>query len=245
MNTITNNSPSQGVHRGIWIGGGLMALTIVALATTLVVKSNHSDTASADALGAIPAAASSAPMDASTQVAQAPAAPVVAPMPAPVPARSEHHAPVHHEHNNYNGAGSDGASGGGSSVANESTNGAPQQVASVPVCSSCGVIDSYSAVVVQGQNNGVGAVAGGVGGALIGNRIAGRGNHTLGGIIGAVGGGLIGNAVESHERKTTAYDVHVRMNDGSIRTVRQATVPAVGTRVRVEGNTLTSDPSQG
>jgi outer membrane lipoprotein SlyB len=239
MNTITNNSTSQGVHRGIWIGGGLMALTIVALATTLVVKSNHSDTQPTDALVANPAAASSAPMDATTQVAQAP---VVAPV--PVPARGEHHAPARHEHNGSNGAGSDGASGGGSSYTNESNNGA-QQVASVPVCATCGVIDSYSAVVVQGQNNGVGAVAGGVGGAVIGSKIAGRGNHTLGGIIGAVGGGLLGNAVESHERKSTAYDVRVRMNDGSIRTVRQATIPTVGTHVRVEGNTLAADQSQG
>ncbi|HEX4509219.1 MAG TPA: hypothetical protein VH328_04045, partial [Burkholderiaceae bacterium] len=32
----------SGVHRGVWIGGGLMALTIVALATALVMKSGTS-----------------------------------------------------------------------------------------------------------------------------------------------------------------------------------------------------------
>ncbi len=241
MNTITNNSTTPGVHRGIWIGGGLMALTIVALATTLVVKSNHSDAPAADPLAAatVTSAAGSAPMD-TTQLAQAPAT-TPAPVATPAPAHGTHHANNHHD---TRGVGSDGASGG-PNYANESTGGAPQQVASVAACATCGVIDSYSAVTVQGQNNGVGAVAGGVGGALIGSKIAGRGNHTLGGIIGAVGGGLLGNAVESHERKTTAYDVRVRMSDGSVRTVRQSTVPAVGAHVRIDGNTLVADTSQG
>ncbi|MDP9123701.1 MAG: glycine zipper 2TM domain-containing protein [Pseudomonadota bacterium] len=137
--------------------------------------------------------------------------------------RSIHHSPSHNEANNE-----------------------PQQVAAAaPVCTTCGVIDGYSAVQVKGQNNGVGAVAGGLGGALVGSKIAGRSNHTLGGVIGAVGGGLLGNAIESHERTTTVYDVRVRMVDGSIRTVRQASVPNVGARVNVEGNTLRSIDGQG
>jgi outer membrane lipoprotein SlyB len=117
-------------------------------------------------------------------------------------------------------------------------------VASVPVCTTCGVIDSYSAVQVQGQNNGIGAAAGGVGGAVLGSQIAGRHNRTLGGVIGAIGGGLLGNAIESHERTTTMYDVHVRMNDGSMRTIRQATAPQVGERVSVDGNTIHAAPAQ-
>jgi outer membrane lipoprotein SlyB len=105
-------------------------------------------------------------------------------------------------------------------------------------CHECGVIQSVTAVKVQGENNGVGAVAGGVGGALVGNRVAGDHNRALGGVIGAVGGGLIGNAIEKHQRTTTAYDVNVRMEDGSIRTVREATAPAVGAKVRVEADGL-------
>jgi len=107
------------------------------------------------------------------------------------------------------------------------------------------VVEGYTAVQVQGKNNGVGAVAGGLGGALIGSKIAGRGNHTLGGAIGAVGGGLLGNAIESHERTSTAYDVRVRMDDGSVRTVRQAAVPTVGQHVNVEGSTLKAVAAQG
>lgn len=106
------------------------------------------------------------------------------------------------------------------------------------VCRECGVVESVTAVKVEGKTNGVGAVAGGVGGALVGNRIAGGRNRTLGGVVGAVGGGLLGNAIEKHERATTVYDVSVRMDDGTRRTVRESTSPAVGEKVRVESDGL-------
>ena len=222
----TNTSGAAGLPRAIWIGGGLMALTIIALATTLVVKGNSDTTASAD---------TAAPLVATTTTPGAPTTqqPSVATpsangtTPVNESTRPVHHtpAPVHHE---------------------TAQNNEPQQVAAAaPVCTTCGVIDGYSPVKVQGQNNGIGAVAGGLGGALVGSKIAWRGNHTLGGAIGAVGGGLLGNAIESHERTSTAYDVRVRMADGSIRTVRQASVPTVGQRVNVEGNTLKAIDGQG
>jgi outer membrane lipoprotein SlyB len=112
-----------------------------------------------------------------------------------------------------------------------------QQVAAA-ACHECGVVESVAAVKVQGVNNGAGAVAGGVGGAVVGNRIAGSHNRVLGGVLGAVGGGLIGNAIEKHERTTTAYDVNVRMSDGSLRTVRESTQPAIGEKVRVDADGL-------
>ena len=113
----------------------------------------------------------------------------------------------------------------------------PQQVAAA-VCRECGVVEAVNAVKVQGKTNGVGAVAGGVGGALVGNSIAGGRNRTLGGVAGAIGGGLLGNAIEKHERTTTVYDVNVRMDDGTLRTVRESTAPAVGEKVRVEADGL-------
>jgi outer membrane lipoprotein SlyB len=229
MNTTTtpsnpNRSTASGIHRGVWIGGGLMALTIIALATTLVVKSNDAlpDAASTTA------GATADPLVAATTTPGAPTpAPVVAPTtPANESTRPVHHAPspVHHE----------------TARDNE-----PERVAAAPVCTTCGVIDGYSAVQVKGQNNGVGAVAGGLGGALVGSKIAGRSNHTLGGVIGAVGGGLLGNAIETHQRTTTVYDVRVRMTDGSVRTVRQASIPNVGQHVSVDGNTLRAVDGQG
>ena len=224
MNTTTTpNSPAAGLPRGIWIGGGLMAATIVALAATLVVKgnSNGAPDTTTQPVATMPSGDASTTTS-PTAVAQQSITP------ANESTRPVHHTtPSHHE-----------TSG---NVAAESS----QQVAAAPVCASCGVIDGYSAVQVKGENNGVGAVAGGLGGALIGSKIAGRNNHTLGGVIGAVGGGLLGNAVETHERTTTAYDVRVRMNDGSIRTVRESHVPTVGQRVNVEGNTLKVIDGQG
>ena len=105
-------------------------------------------------------------------------------------------------------------------------------------CQECGVVESVNPVKVEGQVNGVGALAGGATGALVGNRIAGGNNRTLGGVVGAVGGGLIGNAIEKHKRQTTVYDVSVRMQDGSLRTVRESTSPAIGEKVRVEADGL-------
>jgi outer membrane lipoprotein SlyB len=113
-----------------------------------------------------------------------------------------------------------------------------QKPVAAAACADCGVVEAITAVEVQGQNNGVGAVAGGVGGALVGSQIAGGHNRTLGGVVGAVGGGLLGNAIEKHQRKATAYDVSVRMQDGSLRTVRESTAPALGEKVRVEADGL-------
>ena len=113
-----------------------------------------------------------------------------------------------------------------------------QKPVAAAACANCGVVEAVNAVEVQGRNNGVGAVAGGVGGALVGSQIAGGHNRTLGGVVGAVGGGLLGNAIEKHERKSTMYDVTVRMEDGTHRTVRESTAPAVGEKVRVEADGL-------
>ena len=240
MNTTSPNTPAAGIHRGVWIGGGLMALTIVALATTLVVVKKN------DALPDPVATAAPATLAANTSTGtpSADPAPMATPetTPAPVTAtapvnestRPVHHAPapVHHQ----------------TKIPTQPARDAepPQQVAAAaPVCATCGVIDGYSAVKVQGQNNGVGAVAGGLGGALVGSKIAGRGNHTLGGVVGAIGGGLLGNAIESHERTATVYDVRVRMEDGSMRTVRQSTIPNVGQHVNVDGHTLHPIDGQG
>ncbi|MET0384197.1 MAG: hypothetical protein ABW032_12315, partial [Burkholderiaceae bacterium] len=79
----------RGVHRGIWIGGGLMALTIIALATTLVVRGKGSD--DGVAATAIPGASA----DASSVAA---AASPDAAAPAVIPVQGLHRAPRPADH---------------------------------------------------------------------------------------------------------------------------------------------------
>ena len=226
MNNTTpanpNASTAGGIHRGVWIGGGLMALTIIALATTLVVRNN-------DTLADPVANAAATPAATATDQSSVANPPVTVAQPgAPVheAVRPVHHTPIR-------------------DAQGQPYNDESQRVAAAQACATCGVIDGYSTVQVKGENNGVGAVAGGLGGALVGSKIAGRGNHSVGGVIGAIGGGLLGNAIESHERMVTVYDVRVRMQVGSVRTVRESTVPNVGARVDVEGNTLRAIDGQG
>lgn len=121
----------------------------------------------------------------------------------------------------------------------------PAPVAQAPapapiICATCGTIENVREVKQAGEAKGIGAVAGGVGGAVLGKQFGnGRGSTALA-VLGAVGGAFAGHQAEKYVRSTTAYEVTVRMEDGSTRTVQQATAPAwrVGERVRVNGETI-------
>ena len=103
-----------------------------------------------------------------------------------------------------------------------------------PVCLNCGAVESVTPVERGGESGGLGAIAGGVLGAVVGNQV-GRGNgRTAAAILGALGGGFAGNAVEKNMKKTTGYAVRVRMEDGSLRTLEQASPLSAGERVVVE-----------
>jgi outer membrane lipoprotein SlyB len=105
-------------------------------------------------------------------------------------------------------------------------------------CTTCGTVESVSAVEVEGAGSGAGAIAGGVLGAVVGNQVGGGDGKALATILGAVGGGVAGNAVEKKMKKVTQYDVTVRMDDGSHRVLRQSTAPSVGSAVVVNGDSL-------
>ena len=113
------------------------------------------------------------------------------------------------------------------------------------VCATCGSVESVTAVERPGKPSpiSVGSVAGGVIGAALGSQV-GRGNgRTLATVLGAVGGGFAGHAIEGQVRKETVYQIGVRMEDGSRRTVESATAPSVGSRVTVDGNGLQGQTS--
>jgi outer membrane lipoprotein SlyB len=107
-----------------------------------------------------------------------------------------------------------------------------------PICISCGTIEAVTPVTRPGKGSGVGMVAGGVLGAVVGNQVGSGNGRTAATVLGAVGGGWAGNAVEKNIKKDTVYQVRVRMQDGSTRTLEQASAPAVGSKVTVEGSSL-------
>lgn len=132
---------------------------------------------------------------------------------------------------------------------------APGQVTQAPraaICASCGTVESVVAVQRHGQVNGVavgsttvglGTVAGGVVGGLLGNQV-GRGNgKTAMTVLGVAGGAVAGNAIEKNMKKVTVYQMRVRMHDGSLRTIEQASAVPSGSRVIVTGNTLRLAPA--
>jgi outer membrane lipoprotein SlyB len=119
-------------------------------------------------------------------------------------------------------------------------------------CTNCGVVESVVAVQRQAPVEGiagtpvtVGTVAGGVVGGLLGNQIGGGNGRTAATVLGVAGGAYAGNAIEKNMKKYTAYQVRVRMNDGTVRTVEQRASVAAGSRVVVEGGAVRPLPSQG
>lgn len=116
---------------------------------------------------------------------------------------------------------------------------APQDVERarpVAVCQHCGVVESVRSVQKKGDAQGVGAVAGGVLGAVLGNQVGGGNGRTAMTVLGAVGGGMAGHEVEKRVRSETVYEVRVRMDNGTTRTITQHSAPAQGSRVTVDNN---------
>lgn len=87
----------------------------------------------------------------------------------------------------------------------------------------------------------VGAVVGGVAGGAAGSQFGKGRGQIVGAVVGAVGGAIAGHQVERHVvRKQTQYEIAVRLEDGTTRTIVQDTAPAwrEGDRVRLNGNEL-------
>jgi outer membrane lipoprotein SlyB len=115
---------------------------------------------------------------------------------------------------------------------------APEPIRVAAACSYCGVVESVDAVQRKGQGTGVGVVAGGVLGAAVGNQVGHGNGRAAMTVLGAVGGGLAGNEVEKRARAETVYQVRIKFDDGTVRTIEQATAPKVGARVEMQGSKL-------
>jgi outer membrane lipoprotein SlyB len=272
MNASVNTLPAGAVNtKPLWAAVGVLGVAVVALGASLVyVQSRPADGHAALAAmaseqppelalsgtrAALPAGES---LDAREDLVAPPARPAVtlarpapaaaaAPRPAvrstPAPAAgpvaaSPAPAPV------VAAAGTPAASPAPSVVTESGvlvSQPAPQRV----VCSTCGTVEAVTPIQRNvSQGSGVGAVAGGALGAVVGNQIGRGSGRMLATVIGAVGGGLAGNAIEKNIKKQTVYQVQVRMEDGSLRTLEQSSPATVGARVTVEGNQMRAEGSQ-
>ena len=102
--------------------------------------------------------------------------------------------------------------------------------------STYGVIDAIQIVRIDPATSGVGAVTGGLVGALVGNQVVSGSGRTAATAAGAIGGALVGNNMERNRNQPyDAYQITVRLDNGEYRTVNQDSVYdlRVGNRVRM------------
>ena len=96
-----------------------------------------------------------------------------------------------------------------------------------------GTVQSVREVEQKGDAKGVGAVGGGLAGAVLGHNI---GDHNkLVTVLGAAGGAFVGNQVEKQARATKHWELTVRYDDGTTQTFNSDAQPFwhQGDRVRL------------
>ncbi|MDP3701727.1 MAG: glycine zipper 2TM domain-containing protein [Hylemonella sp.] len=200
----------------LWAAVGVLGVAVVGLGGALYYTQVQQSPEATASLPAVPVVA--APAAASEPVARQPVAEkatpaVAAPAPRPAAAKTARPAPV-------------------------ATPVEAKPAPAKPVCADCATVTAVTPVEREGQGSGTGAVAGGVLGAIVGNQVCQGQGKDLATIIGAIGGGIAGNQVEKKIKKVTVYQVELRLDDGSLRTLEQAEPAAVGARVRVSGDVL-------
>lgn len=116
----------------------------------------------------------------------------------------------------------------------------PPVTQSAPVCADCGTISAIREVERKGEGTGLGAIGGAVIGGVLGNQIGRGKGKTIATVGGAAGGAYAGHQIEKSARSTKVWNVTIRMDNGSDRTIALGTAPslAVGDRVRLEGNNI-------
>ncbi|MFA6970255.1 MAG: glycine zipper 2TM domain-containing protein [Gallionella sp.] len=108
------------------------------------------------------------------------------------------------------------------------------------ICPHCGVVLSVTEIDAEGEGSGLGVVAGGLVGGVLGNQVGAGSGRDLATIAGAVGGAFAGNKIEKIAKKTRSYDIAVKMNTGEERIFKQTAVPHVGSgdKVRIENGVV-------
>lgn len=108
-----------------------------------------------------------------------------------------------------------------------------------------GMVESVREVKTKAEkSNGIGPIAGGVGGAVLGSQIGkefgGKGFRNVLTVLGAAGGAFAGKEIERTARATSHWEIDVRLDDGTQRTLTSTTPPywQAGHRVRFVDGTL-------
>jgi outer membrane lipoprotein SlyB len=107
-------------------------------------------------------------------------------------------------------------------------------------CPDCGVITGIRTVQHKGTASGAGAFMGAVVGGVIGHQIGGGRGKDVATVAGAASGAAAGHEIEKRSNSTTAYEVSVRLENGSTRVISLQTPGglAVGDKVKVTGNSI-------
>lgn len=110
-------------------------------------------------------------------------------------------------------------------------------------CYDCGTVTRVE-LIRTATGGPAGAILGGIVGAVAGHEISAhtggsKGNQNVAAAAGAVAGAVVGNATQKDAGDL--YNVHVRMDDGRVVTVRQSDVAGIreGSYVRVDGGRAT------
>ena len=106
-------------------------------------------------------------------------------------------------------------------------------------CTNCGNVAQIRVSESSDWKKYAAPVGGAVVGGVIGNQFGGGSGKTALTVVGALGGGLLGHKAESKHRDKV-YEVVVRMDDGTHRTVTYKSQPPVreGDRVRLRDGQL-------
>lgn len=223
MSEVTSTGAVVAGTKGLWAAVGVLGVAVVGLGGALY-STLQQKTEPLPAMSTVPAAAVAAAPVAPEPVAEKP---VVAPAAAPAKLRP---APVKKTQSP-------------AEIRPAPVAAAPVP-APVPVCVDCATVSAVTPIEREVPTGGTGAIAGGVLGAIVGNQVGRGSGRDAATIIGAIGGGIAGNQIEKKMKRVVVYQIELRMDDGSRRTLELDRPLSVGERVQYDGNTLQPLPAR-
>ena len=119
---------------------------------------------------------------------------------------------------------------------------APESAPAPRLCRDCGTVSEVIPIEKKGESSGAGAVLGGIVGGVLGHQVGGGRGKDVATVAGALGGALVGNEMEKGRATIVAWNVRVRLEDGTNKVVRYTAEPSwrVGDKVRIENGRIVS-----